>query len=69
MIFSPDISPPVATTIPAHITNNKSSTNTKDKEIEGEPTRIEAPTKEANAEEPSNQEMKEILKIIKKSDF
>ena len=34
-----------------------------------EPTRIEAPAKDIATEEPSTQEMEEILKIIKMSDF
>ena len=67
--FSPVISPPTTTTVPVRITNDNSDANTKGRGKEGEPAREEAPAKKFVMEEPSTQEMEEILKIIKKSDF
>ena len=67
--FSPVISPPTTTTVPVRITNGNSGANTRGKEKESEPAREEAPAKKSVMEEPSTQEMEEIMKIIKKSDF
>ena len=76
-LFSPDIAPPAArrpllitpTSVPVPaadpiISPAAESSNARGKGIEVEPAQMEAPTAEA-----SQQEMEEILKIIKKSDF
>ena len=68
-IFSPDISPPTTTTTPVWITVDKPSTDARGKEKMIEPARMEVPAKDITVEEPSTQEMEEILKIIKKSDY
>ena len=68
-IFSPIISPPTTTTTHVRITIDKPSTDTKGKEKVIEPARIEAPAKDVITEEPSTQEMEDILKIIMKSDY
>ena len=67
--FSPNISPPITTATLVRITVDKPSTGARGKEKSIEPARMEAPAKDIATEEPSTQEMEEILKIIKKSDF
>ena len=79
-LFSPDIAPPVirrpliitpasAPVSPSDQVSTPAaeSSNTRGKGIDDEPARMEAP-KTVNVEA-SQQEMEEILKIIKKSDF
>ena len=65
-IFSPNISPPTTTTTLVRITIDKPSTDTRGKQKVIEPSGIEAHAKDIVVEEPSTQEMEEILKIIKK---
>ena len=67
--FSPNILPPTTTTTPVRITMDKPNIDTRGKEKVIEPAGIDAPTKDTDSEEPSTQEMEEIRKIIKKSDF
>ena len=68
-ISSPNISPPTTTTTPVRITVDKPSTDARGKEKMSEPARMEAPAKDIITEEPSTQEMEEILKIIRKIDY
>ena len=68
-VFSPNISPPTTTAVPIRITNGNAGASTRGKEKESEPVREEELAKKNVMEEPSTQEMEEILKIIKKSDF
>ena len=80
-LFSPEISPPTvrkpvaipsastSATVPIHIpiiTPFAEPSNTRGKEVIGEPARTEAPKKVIV--ETSRKEIEEILKIIKKSD-
>ena len=68
-IFYPNISPLTTTTTPDCIIMDKPSTDTRGKLKMIEPAGIEAPAKDIIAEESSTQEMEEILKIIRKSDY
>ena len=68
-ILSPNISPLTTTTTLIRITIDKPNTDTRGKEKMTKPALTEAPTKDTITEEPSTQEMEEILKIIRKSDY
>ena len=68
-IFSPYISPLTTTITPVRITVDKPSTDARGKEKMIEPARMEAFAKDITTEEPSTQEMEDILKIIRKSDY
>ena len=68
-IFSPGISPSTTTTKLVRITIDKPSTDARGKEKMTEPSRMEAPAKDITAKEPSTQEMEDMLKIIRKSDY
>ena len=65
-VFSPEISPPTITHV--WIPAAGLITNARGKEKVIEPALMEAPPKEVTIEDPSRQEMEEILKIIPKSD-
>src|ERR1051325_11720761 len=66
-VFSPDISPPKDTATPARIPTTQPISPARGKEPVTHPAQTEVP-KEV-AEDTSKQEMEEILKIIKKSDY
>ena len=66
-IFSPEISPKTVTT-PVRISASKPSTETRGKEPVIEPAQMETPV-ETTVEDSSKQEMEEVLKIIRKSDY
>ena len=68
-IFSPNISPPTAIMALVRITAEKPNADIRGKKKVVDPAEIEVHAKDIATEERPTQEMDEILKIIKRSDF